>query len=96
MRVINNNIIMDKSTVAGITMLFVFCAVSTYWIANLACHSTSVKHVYPIVCNSKGEFCRDECRDTLQDLNDTWGSNTNNADAISRSILECIDKCIAE
>jgi len=45
-------------------------------------------------CSTKQQYCRKECKGMLKDLNDTWGSNTNNADTISKSIMECYKDCI--
>lgn len=45
-------------------------------------------------CATKEEYCRKETRFMFFDLNDTWGSNTNNQDAMSKTMLEVYNKCL--
>ena len=45
-------------------------------------------------CVTKEKYCRDEVRKMFVDLNDTWGSDTNNQDQISKTMSEIYNKCI--
>ena len=42
------------------------------------------------------EKCRIQVRNMFDDLVDTWGVNTNNQDAISKSMIEIYDRCVKE
>lgn len=46
------------------------------------------------VCINKWEYCRNECKKTFNDLNDTWGSNTANKTDLWSWINQCIDTCL--
>jgi hypothetical protein len=45
-------------------------------------------------CMKKEEYCREETRKMFLDLNDTMGSDTNNQDQMSKSMLEVYNKCL--
>jgi len=52
------------------------------------------KGIEPFTCVSKEEYCRSEVREMFRDLNDTIGSNTNNQDQMSKSMIEIYNKCL--
>jgi hypothetical protein len=47
-----------------------------------------------LYCSTKQEYCRDQTRKMFLDLNDTIGSNTNNQDSMSKTMLEIYNKCL--
>lgn len=46
------------------------------------------------VCVNKWAYCRKECKNTFDDLNDTWWSNTANQTDLANWINQCIDTCL--
>lgn len=45
-------------------------------------------------CKTKYDQCLHKLRNTFSDLSDTWGTNTNNQDSISKTIQSEIDRCL--
>ena len=80
-----------------IVLIIGFCIVCLFNVIRLIPHTPECKYKIPSVssgCVSKEQYCRFETRKMFVDLNDTWGSDTNNADTISKSMLEVYNKCI--
>lgn len=46
------------------------------------------------ICVNKWAYCRSECKNTFNDLNDTWWSNTANQTDLANWINQCIDTCL--
>jgi hypothetical protein len=57
-------------------------------------NSSKLYNDYYEKCESKYEVCLKKLRDTFSDLSDTWGVNTNNQDAISKTMQSEIDRCV--
>ena len=52
------------------------------------------KEMHGVCYQDKEDYCSHHCREMLEDLTDTWRTNTNNQDSISKSIMKCYDHCL--
>ena len=87
-----------SSVLVGIIVIYLF-VVFLLWIFtdpfNLVADIEKCKYqTESISCVTKEKYCRYETKKMFDDLNDTWGSNTNNQDAMSKTMLEVYNKCL--